>query len=138
MNEVSVNQTLPTGFTPEATRAALNNNLAWAYASGDPRMAMKQYDRPGLSRGGAQRNQAGIDAAKSLSEGVADAYSKDIQSRAYNANVGLQGQRGQEQFAQALAALQEQNNYANQMAALQRQQASMGLLGGLMKGLFDE
>lgn len=138
MNAVTLNQTPPTGLTPDATRAALNNNLAWAYASGDPRMAMKEYDRPGMSRGAAQRNQAGIDSARTMSEGIADAYRQDMQSRAYNANVGLQGQRGQEQFAQALAALQEQNNYANQMAALQRQQASMGLLGGLMKGLFDE
>jgi hypothetical protein len=100
-------------------------------------MAMKQYDRAGMSRGGAQRNQAGIDSAQSLMSGIQEAYSQDIQDRVYDANVDLQGQQGQEQFGQALAGLQQQNNYASQMAALQRQQSMLGLLGGLTQGLFD-
>lgn len=100
-------------------------------------MAMKRYDRPGLSRGGMQRNQAGIDAAQKMAEGVADAYSQDLQTQAYNSQIALQGQQGQEQFGQALAGLQQQNRYANQMAAMQRQGAMLGLLGGLFNGLMD-
>lgn len=98
---------------------------------------MKQYDRPGMSRGAAQRNQAGIDAAQSLASGIGEAYSRDIEGRIYDANAELQGRQGQEQFAQALGGLQQQQNYANQMAALQRQQTMLGLLGGLTQGLFD-
>jgi len=117
--------------------AALNNQLAVAMSMGDPRMAMKQYDRPGLSRGGAQRNQAGIDSAQKLASGVADAYSNQIQNQAYDSNLQLQGQQGQEQMAQALGGLQQQRNYADQMAALQRQQAMLGLSGSLLRGLMD-
>lgn len=100
-------------------------------------MALKKYDRPGFSRAGAQMNQAGIDAAQGMSQGIADAYSQDLQNRTYNSQVALQGQQGQEQFGQALAGLQQQNSYANQMAALQRQGTMLGLLGGLYQGLFD-
>lgn len=135
MNNVFVNQTPPKRRDPST--ASLNNRLAWAYASADPRMAMKQYDRPGMSRGAAQRNQAGIDAAQSLASGIGEAYSRDIEGRIYDANAELQGRQGQEQFAQALGGLQQQQNYANQMAALQRQQTMLGLLGGLTQGLFD-
>lgn len=113
-------------------RAQMNNAMAQAYAMGDPRFNLKPYDRPGFSRGGGQYNQAGIDAAKNLSEGVAQAYSGDLQNQQFNALTGLQGAQAQEQNAQALGALQQQNNYANQMAALQRQNQIMGLLGGLL------
>lgn len=82
-------------------------------------------------------NQAGIDAAQGMSQGISDAYSQDLQNRTYNSQVALQGQQGQEQFGQALAGLQQQNSYANQMAALQRQNTMLGLLGGLYQGLFD-
>lgn len=135
MNSVFVNQTPPK--RPDPSTALLNNRLAWAYASADPRMAMKPYDRPGMSRGAAQRNQAGIDAAQSLASGIGEAYSKDIEGRVYDATTELQGRQGQEQFAQALGGLQQQQNYANQMAGLQRQQTMLGLLGGLTQGLFD-
>lgn len=137
MNKVYSNQTPPKGILPGTQTAALNNQLAMAMASGDPRMALKKYDRPGFSRGGAQMNQAGIDAAQNLTQGISDAYSQDLQTNAYNSQNALQGQQGQEQFGQALAGLQQQNNYANQMAALQRQNTMLGLLGGLYQGLFD-
>lgn len=137
MNNVYSNQTQPLGVSDKTRSAALNNRLASAMAAGDPRMSVKKYDRPGLSRGGAQMNQAGIDAAQTMSQGISDAYSQDLQTKAYNAQTTLQGQQSQEQFGQALAALQQQQNYANQMAALQRQGTMFGLLGGLFDGLFD-
>lgn len=137
MNNVYGNQTPPAGISQKTRTAALNNQLASAMASGDPRMSLKKYDRPGMSRGAAQMNQAGIDAAQTMSQGISDAYSQDLQTAAYNANTRLQGQQSQEQFGQALAALQQQNAYANQMAALQRQGSMFGLLGGLFDGLFD-
>ena len=137
MNSVQLYQTPPSGMGKQRIDAALNNQLAVAMSMGDPRMAMKQYDRPGLSRGGAQRNQAGIDSAQKLASGVADAYSNQIQNQAYDSNLQLQGQQGQEQMAQALGGLQQQRNYADQMAALQRQQAMLGLSGSLLRGLMD-
>ena len=114
-------------------QAQMNNQLAQAYASGDPRFNMKQYDRPGFSRGGGQMNQAGIDAAKNLADGVSQAYSGNLQNQNFNALAALQANQAQEQNAQALGALQQQNAYANQMAALQRQGQIMGLLGGLLR-----
>ena len=137
MNSVQLNQTPPSGIPQQSINAALNNRLAVAMAMGDPRMAMKQYDRAGISRGGAQRNQAGIDAAQRLSDGVADAYSSQIQDHSYNAGLQLQGQQAQEQTAQALGGLQQQRDYSNQMAALQRQQTMLGFAGGLLRGLMN-
>ena len=135
MNAVTINQRPPTGYRPQSTDAAFNNQYAMALASADPRFAIKQYDRGGISRGGAQFNQAGIDAAQKFASGLADAYGNQYQNVAYNANTALQGQQSQEQFGQALGGLQQQNNYANQMAALQRQQAVMGTLTSLLGGL---
>lgn len=137
MNQVQLYQTPPSGMGNDAIQSRFNNQLAVAMAMGDPRMNAKQYDRPGFSRGAAQWNQAGIDSAQKLAQGVADAYSENIQNQAYNANVALQGQQGQEQYAQALGGLQQQRAYADQMAALQRQQAMLGMAGGLLRGLMD-
>ena len=135
MNKVFGTQSPPRGIAPRTQTASLNNQLAMAMASGDPRMAAKKYDRGGLSRGAAHMNQAGIDAAQNMTQGISDAYAQDLQNRVYNSQVALQGQQGQEQFGQALSALQQQNAYANQMAALQRQGTMFGLLGGLFDGL---
>lgn len=133
MNDIQMFTPLPTALSQQQMRAALNNRLAQAYASGDPRFAVKEFDRPGFSRGGAQWNQAGISAAQNLSQGIADAYSQDLQNNAFNANAGLQAAAAQEQQAQALGGLNQQNAYANQMAALQRQNQILGLLGGLLR-----
>lgn len=137
MNSVYSTQSPPQGIAPRSQAAALNNQLAMALASGDPRMSLKKYDRSGLSRGGAQMNQAGIDAAQRMTQGISDAYSQDLQNSAYNSQAALQGQQGQEQFGQALAGLQQQNAYADQMSGLQRQNTMLGLLGGLYQGLFE-
>lgn len=140
MNQVTLNTPLPAALSAQAMRAQMNNQLAQAYSLGDPRFQMKQLDRPGFSRGAGQANQAGINAAKDLAQGVADAYSSNLQNQNYNALAGLQASQAQEQYAQNLGALQQQNAYANQMAALQRRGQIMGLLGGLLSGggLLDE
>jgi len=121
------------GGTPFSTTgmpsASFNNDMAFAVASGDPRYQMKKYDRAGFSRGGAQRNQAGIGAAQDMASGVAGAYQNAMQDANTDAMNALQWNAGQEQYAQALGGLQQQNAYANQMAQLQRQQALLGLLG---------
>jgi hypothetical protein len=132
MNRVQLNQTPPTGFTDAMKSGKFNNTMAMALASGDPRYQMKRYDRAGFSRGAAQANQAGIQGAQDVSQGIANAYRQSMDDEAYNANLALQGQVGQEQFGQALGGLQQQQAYAQQMALLQRQQAVMGLLKGLM------
>lgn len=110
-----------------------SNKYATAMASGDTRFNAKQYDRPGMSRGAGQWNQAGIDAAQKMAAGIADAYTQKLQDQQYNANAALSDQQQREQYSQQLGALQQQNNYASRMAALQRQGAVMNLLGGLMR-----
>jgi aminopeptidase N len=122
---------------PDARRKLMANNLAAAYASGSPRDAMKTYDRPGLSRGRAQENQAGIDSARQMAEGVRDAYAQDDQIAAAEATGNLRQATAQEQYANQLSALQQQEAYARQMAMLNARQQSLnfatGLLGGLLR-----
>lgn len=132
MNQITTTAQLPTAYTQQQTQAALNNAYASALASGDPRYSVKQYDRPGLSRSAGSWNQAGIDAARNMQEGIAKAYSQDLANNQYNATTALQGQQNQEANWQALNGLQQQNDYANQMAQLQRQNMVYSLLGGLL------
>lgn len=137
MNQVSLYQPIPEGFTDRQQRASFNNAMAMAQAEADPRYNIKigNYDRPGISRGGMQRAQAGSDAAKRLADGVAKAYSGQLADSQYNAGTALKGLADQEQFAQQLGALQSQSAYANQMAQLQNQQSALGFFGGLLGDL---
>lgn len=137
MNSIIDNNQLPAGLTAQQMRAQMNNTYAKALALGDPRMNVKQYDRAGVSRGRGAWNQAGIDAASKMADGIAEAYSQDLQNRQYNADIGLRGSLAQEQNAQALGGLNQQNSYANQMAQLQRQQMGMNLASSLLGGLLS-
>lgn len=130
MNQVSIDsQRQATGYTPRQQSGAFNNAMAQAMAAGDPRYQMKQYDRAGFSRGGAQANQAGIKGAQDMADGIAAAYQRQIDDQQYNALTDLNAQVSQEQFGQALGGLQQQNAYADQMARLQQMGALFGLLG---------
>lgn len=133
MNQVSIDsERLPRGFTPAQQSGAFNTAMAQALAAGDPRYQVKRYDRAGLSRGGAQAHQAGIQGAQDMSEGMAAAYRQGIDDQQYNAMADMNAQASREQFGQALGGLQQQQAYAQQMQMLQRQQAAMGLLKGLI------
>ena len=137
MNKVQVTAPLPASLSAQQMQAALNNQYATALAAGDPRQNVKQYARPGISLGKGHWNQAGVDSARAMASGIAEAYKSDVGNQQYNSNLNLQSQANQEGYAQALGGLQQQNNYANQMAALQRQQTGLNfvssLLGGLLK-----
>lgn len=137
MNNVTTNQTYPNGYSPQEMTAAFNNQQATALALGDPRGALKRGNlvRPGVSVGRGQMNQAGIQGAGEMANAIADAYSQHIQNNQYNANTQLQGQQANEQYAQALAGLQQQSAYNQQSAALQQQGMMMGLFGNLLGGL---
>lgn len=137
MNSIQLNQVPPEGFSDRQQQAAYSQRMAQALAMGDPRFQMKSLDRAGFSRGGAQRNQAGINAAQAMAEGIAEAYRGAMDDQSYNANMLLQNQQTQERQAQALAKLQQQDSYAQQMAQLQRQQAIMNLAGSLLGGLVN-
>lgn len=129
MNQVSIEaQRLPRGLTGRQQSGAFNNAMAAALAAGDPRYQMKQFDKSGFSRGAAQANQAGIQGAQQMAEGIANAYRQGIDDTQYNALTELGSQVSREQFGQALGRLQEQNHYAQQMAALQRLNLLQGLL----------
>ena len=116
-----------------AQSKVLANDIANAQASADPRFTMKQYDRPGFSRGLGQRAQAGIDAGQNLVNGIADAYSNYQQSQNNAANTALQYRAGQEQFGQALNGLAQQNAYQQAMNRMSNMQAGLGILGTLMR-----
>lgn len=120
------------GVSQRAIDEVFNNEYAMAAAAGDPRFSVKQYDRPGFSRAGAQWNQAGIDSAGRMAEGVSKAYANRMANQMGRAGTALQAQYGQEQFGQALGGLAQQNLYQQAMDRLQRQQAGLGILRGLL------
>ena len=131
MNNVQMYKPVPAGITQNNRNAQFNNAYAQALAAGDPRFTAKEYDRGGLSRAGAQMNQAGIDAAANLADGIAKAYSQDQDNAVYNANAQLQGQQQQEAAAQQYGNFNSQQAYANQMHQLQNRQALAGMLTGM-------
>jgi len=128
MNQVTLHQQSPLTNRQQQPSAAFNNDMAFAVAAGDPRYQMKRLDRPGLSRGGAQSAQAGIAGAQDMVNGISGAYQNEMARAHTGAMQDLEWRGVQEQYAQGLGGLQQQNAYANQMAGLQRQQALLGLL----------
>lgn len=122
----------------EWTGGAFNNALAAAQASADQRFNAKEYDRPGVSRGLGTGSQAGIKAAQSLADGVADAYQIPMQDAARDAGTDLAFQQQREQLGLGASGLAMQADYANALAALERQRQAQqfqgNVLGGLMQG----
>lgn len=125
-NNVALKQRTPT--PPPATPSA--SGLARAWASADARYNAKPLDRAGVSRGRGNMHQAGISAAQNYTQGMSDVWGDQLGRASQNAADSLGLQIGDEQYGQALGALNSQANYAKQMANLQRQGALMGLLGG--------
>ncbi len=136
-NNVNTTALLPAALAERNIQANFNNTHARAMAEGDPRQAVKQYDRAGLSRGAGLWNQAGIDAATKMAPGVASAYTDRLTQDSANETMQMQGQSQREQQALALGALQENNAYAQQLAALQRQQSSNNLVTSVLGGLLN-
>jgi hypothetical protein len=126
-NQVRIDSPLPR--PPAANPSAAG--IARAKAMADPRMNMKPLDRAGVSRGRGQKAQAGIAAAQNYQQGMASVYDDHLQQQSANANAMLGLDIGQEQYGQALGALNSQAAYAQQMANLQRQGALIGLLGDI-------
>jgi len=124
-NRVNLHGQPPT--PPPADPSA--GGMARAVASADPRFNMKPMDRAGVSRGRGQMHQAGISAAQNYQQGMSDVFSQQLQQQSQNANAMLGLDMGQEQYGQALGALNSQAAYAQQMANLQRQGVLLGLLG---------
>jgi uncharacterized protein YbjQ (UPF0145 family) len=128
VNQVELYQQSPLTNRQQQPSSAFNNDMAFAVSAGDPRYQMKRLDRAGFSRGGAQAAQAGIAGARDMAGGIAEAYQNEMARAHSGAMADLEWRGAQEQYAQALGGLQQQNAYANQMAQLQRQQALLRLL----------
>ena len=123
------------GLTPQQTRGAFNNAMAQAQASADMRFNMKPLDRAGVSRGGAQRLNAGISSATNLADGIRQAYSIPASDAAFNANIGLANASAQEGTGLGVSQLDQQSRYASALEALQRQQALTRYRGQALGGL---
>lgn len=134
----NVNLPSPTGYNSQQTRGAFNTALAQAHAEADPRYSMKPLDKAGMSRGGAQQQMAGISSAQNLASGIAKAYGVQSDDAMANANLALANQAAAEGLGLGVSGIAQQNQYANALDALQRQQAAYGfqqnLLGGLLGG----
>ena len=125
-------------FAPQVvphTQGVFNTAFANAQAAADPRFNMKAMDRNGVSRGKGTLATAGIQAAQSLADGIAQAYSQQSQDAATNANNTLQYQTNQENFGQGASSIAMQNDYANALAALQRNQNVLQYQGNALGGL---
>lgn len=137
MNYQTTTNTIAPQPVPQ-TNGAFNTAFAQAQASADPRFNMKEYDRAGISRSKGTKAQANITAQQSLADGMAQAYQVPMQDALANANNTLGYEQMQEGYGQQLTGLAQQNDYANALAALQRQQNAMnyqsGVLGGLLGG----
>jgi hypothetical protein len=96
---------------------------------------MKPMDRSGVSRGRGTAGIAGIQAAQKLAEGVAQAYRGQADDAATDAANTLQYQSNQENFGQGVSNIAMQNDYANALAALQRNQNIMQFQGNALGGL---
>lgn len=125
-------------FVPQQvpnTQGMFNTAMANAQASADPRFNMKAMDRNGVSRGKGTMATAGIQAAQNLADGIAQAYQIPAQDASTNANNTLQYQTNQENFGQGISNIAMQNDYANAMAALQRNQNVLNFQGNALGGL---
>lgn len=133
------------GFTNRQTNASVNQAYADAYASSDPRMTVKQYDRPGVSRGAGQYSYAAAQGAANFADNAAKAQAIGTSDAYANAGMALDEQARNQDFGMALAGLQEQqsqNSYMNQMRQQQRmidfggnvfnQMLGGNILGGLL------
>jgi hypothetical protein len=117
------------------TTGAFNNAIAQAQASADPRFNQKEWDRPGVSRGQGTQSNAGIKAAQSLADGIADAYRIPMQSAVSEADDSLAYQQRREQLGLGASGLGMQADYAAALAALERQQREQGAPSGVLRGL---
>ena len=135
MNSVNYGRDAARGVSQAVRRKAFNTAEAQALAAAEPRYTLKQLDRAGFSRGQGQMNQAGIEAARNLSEGMSAANMQNLDLGSYNANLALQADTAREQNAQSLGSLQSQNAYADQLAAIQRQQMMTSMFTGILGGL---
>lgn len=107
--------------------------VANAYAAADPRHNVKEFDRPGMSRGKGAYSQAGIRAGQGFIQGLADAYSQQMQDSNTLAGQQLENNAAQEQYANALGGLATQADYAQQMSRLQQMGALYGLIGQISR-----
>jgi len=123
------------------TQAAFNTALATAQASADPRFNQKEWDRNGVSRSKGTQYMGGIKGAQSLADGVASAYQIPMQDASTNADNTLAYQQMRENYGLGAGGIAMQDSYANALAALQRQQDATnmrsGVLGGLTNGWLD-
>lgn len=125
MNTVQIQRpNLPT-YGYQYGRGLFNQNMAQAQAAGDQRFNLKQYDRAGMSRGGAQQYQAGVMGANAMANGIAQAYGQLTQDDANIANMAQGSEVEQEKMATALASLNAQRR-------ADRQGLGISILQGLI------
>lgn len=124
-------------ISPRTSHAAFNNQYASAAAEGDPRYQMKTLDRGGLSRGAGQVNQAGMQGAMKMADGIASAYSGKTANQQYNAGQAQQAQQANDVYSQSMAALQQQQQYSAALAKLQQTNSSLNFASSLLGGLLD-
>lgn len=108
MNRVNVSQPPVPTYGYKYGPGVFHQQMAKAGAAGDTRGQLKALDRAGLSRGGAARREAAALGGAALAEGVSQAYGQQAADYTNLANMALQGDLAQGEFAQALANMQTQ------------------------------
>lgn len=134
---IRTNLPKPQGYTPGQMNASFNQAMASAHQAADQRYSLKGLDKAGMSRGAGQQYLGGINSATRLANGVAEAYSQNLQDQAANANLAIDPTA--EGFGLNVGGIAQQAQYANALAALQRQRQAMSgnALGGLLGGSLD-
>ena len=115
MNQVRVQQPSLPEYGYRFGPGVFNRDMAQAKSAGDQRFNMKEYDRAGMSRGGAAAREAATRGASAMAEGIAKAYDPSTSVELHN--MAMQSEVEQERMAQALARMQAPN-MNQQMGAL--------------------
>lgn len=121
MNKVNIQQPPVPTYGYRYGPGVFNQQMASAGAAADARFQAKQLDRAGISRGGAAKREAASRGGAALAEGISQAYGQQATDYTNIANMALQSDVDQGQFAQALTNLQAQ-----------QQSQRLGILQGLL------
>lgn len=101
-------------FTPQQTTSAVNQAIAQAQMQANPRLLMKQLDRPGVSRSAGQLAAIAPQAQDIMSQAALAAQQIPFSDAATNAQNMLRGETARDQEGLGLAQILAQMNAANQ------------------------
>jgi hypothetical protein len=119
-------------FTPQMTNYAANQAQAEYERAASPNFLMKQYDRPGVSRGAGTASAALPMMAALRGQGASEAANIRASDEMANRQSLLAGQKAQDQEGRGLMELLSLINSVGQNNQMNDFNLSLGMLRGLL------